>query len=275
MNGRNKLLFQPWSKDLAHQPSMSGRPAVAVPKPVVCGPFQITPVAVELRRRIEFGSPTNSATVKVTMFAQAEAKLGDLGMRALLSVNRCVDERGRSLILEGERKFPSADSNTGGSWTLPAEVAEPRSGHRIKSLDGELSVATGPPQRYLAITNLMQAQGQSREFDGLKLTVERVGKEGQHCEIEISLSAPSGSPYALTFSGPEYPNVAVWDKELRSIERMRDLHMAPEGIEHRDGREVGKWSLTCNRLPVVLLWLTPPETRWITVPFQLRDLPVP
>ena len=196
-------------------------------------------------------------------------------MRALLSVNRCVDERGRSLILEGAREFPSAESNTGGSWTLSAEVAEPRSGHHIKVFDGELSVATGPPQRYLAITNLMQAQGKSREFDGLKIMVERVRSADQHYEVEISLSAPSGSPYALTFSGEEEPNVGLWDEELRSIDRTRDLYMAQEGIDHQDGRDVWKWRLICNRPPVALTWLTPSETRWITVPFRLRDLPVP
>jgi hypothetical protein len=241
----------------------------------VSGPFEITPVSVELSRHLDYQDRTKSAIVKLKLVIAGEPKLSNSGTHAQARLKRCVDDRGQSLLLEDKRTFLSDDAGTRSSWTILIELAEPRPGRRIKELQGELSVAVGIAQRYLAITNLLHAPAQSREFDGIKITSQPATKtDAQHYDLDIQLSAPAGSPCALTFPGPEEPNVALWDQRLEGILRP-DLYIAPNGIKHESGRDISSWHLSCNRAPEILTWLTPDETRWLTVPFELRDLPVP
>jgi hypothetical protein len=275
MNGPNRLIFgglPPVQQPSVQQPAgHTARP----PSAVVSGPFEVTPVSAELNRRMEYGVKATSAVVKLTMEAQAEPKLGDLGLRAVVRVKRCLDDRGKSLVLDGTNTFRSAQSSLGGRWSLTAEVAEPRPGRRIKSFEGELSVAVGPAQRYLAITDLMLARTQSREFDGMIITVERVAQSNQAYEAQLSLSAPKGSPYAVNFTEGDEPNIGLWDEARHDLSRREHLYIGFEGLSQANGRDVWRWRLASNHPPSALTWLTPQQTRWITVPFELHDLPVP
>ena len=56
-------------------------------------------------------------------------------------------------------------------WSVPVELGAPGPGRRIKTLKGRFKVALTMDQRYLSITDLMHAQDQSREFDGLRVGV--------------------------------------------------------------------------------------------------------
>ncbi len=100
MNGQNRLVLTGFSPvQVTHPPS-------APPHCVVAGPFQITPTAVASRRVRNYDSGAKSAILALTLLAQVEPRLGDLGRRALLHVTRCVDDRGQSLLLE-TNTFPS------------------------------------------------------------------------------------------------------------------------------------------------------------------------
>jgi hypothetical protein len=269
---------------------------------VVSGPLKIAPVAVELARSLNYPDGRKSARVKLTLQARAEPKLWNSGQHALVEVDECLDNRGHSLLLEGARSFPSIEEHQYWYWSVPVELGAPGPGRRIKTLKGRFNVALTADQRYLSITNLMQAQGQSREFDGLRVTVSEVSEKDYYNEVHVEVSAPAGSPYARTFGDSPDWNISVFDeaREQMRVVYMRGTWMEagvemtdvfrggkpatpPEAgrrfreVRHESGRDVMSWNLYFSKRlrPATLLWLTPPETRWLAVPFELRDLAMP
>jgi hypothetical protein len=269
---------------------------------VVSGPLKIAAVAVELAQSLNYPDGRKSARVKLTLLARAEPKLWNSGQHAFVEVDECLDNRGHSLLLEGARSFPSIEEHQYWYWSVPVELGAPRSGRRIKMLRGRFNVALTVDQRYLCITNLMQAQGQSREFDGLRVSVCEVSEKEHYNEVQIEVSAPAGSPAARTFGDSPDWNISLFDE---SREEMRVTYMKgawmeagvmmwdafgegkpvtpPEAgrqfreVRHEAGRDVMCWNLYFSKRlkPATLLWLTPPETRWLTVPFELHDLAMP
>jgi hypothetical protein len=269
---------------------------------VVSGPLKITPVSVELARSLNYADGGKSGRVKLTLLARAEPKVWNSGQHALVELEECRDDQGHSLLLEGARSFPSVETSQNWHWNVPAELGAPGPGRRIKTLKGRFNVALTMDQRYLSITNLMHAQGQSREFDGLRVTVSEVSEKDYYNEVHVEVSAPAGSPYAWTFGDSPDWSLSVFDE---SREQMRVVYMrgtwmeagvemldafqggktamAPEAgrqfgeVRHEAGRDVMSWKLYYSKRlrPATLLWLTPPETRWLAVPFELHDLAMP
>jgi hypothetical protein len=269
-NGQNLLTFV-----RAGPVEPAARERGTLPKPVVCGPFQIRAISAESNRLSMDQHSSKSARVKLNLEVRGEARLRNTGTHALVRIEQCVDDRGDSLIAGGHRTFAAAENSFRAHWTVPVELAEPQPRRRIKTLKGRLSVAAGVEQRYLAITNLMGAQGQSREFDELRIEIKAVAVADQRYRIDVDLSAPTASPYTLTFAERELPNLQLWDESRESITRPDDVVFVRNGIRAEGGREVASWQLSCSRLPATLTWLTPEETRWLTVPFELQDIPVP
>ncbi len=269
---------------------------------VVSGPLRITPVSLELARSLDYRDGGKSARVKLTVQACAEPKVWNSGQHALVQVDECLDDRGRSLLLEGARTFPSIEEHQYWYWNVPVELGAPGPGRRIMSFKGRFNVALTVDQRYLSITNLMQAQGQSREFDGLRVTVMEVSEKDYYNEVHVDVSAPAGSPYARTFGDSPDWNLSVFDKsrEEMNVAYMRGVWVEAEvmmwdafgegkpvtppqagrqfrEVRHAAGRDVMSWNLYFSKRlrPATLLWLTPPETRWLVVPFELHDLAMP
>ena len=269
---------------------------------VVSGPLKIAPVAVELARSLNYPNGRKSARVKLTLVARAEPKLWNSGQHAFVEVEECLDNRGHSLLLEGARSFPSIEEHQYWHWTVPVELEAPRSGRRIKTLRGRFNVALTVDQRYLCITNLMQAQGQSREFDGLRVSVSEVSEKEHYNEVHIEVSARAGSPAARTFGDSPDWNISLFDasREEMRVAYIRGTWMESEvmmwdafgegkpvtppeagrqfrEVRHEAGRDVMSSNLYFSKRlkPATLLWLTPPETRWLAVPFELRDLALP
>ena len=269
---------------------------------VVSGPLEITPVSVKLARSLDYRDGGKSARVKLTVQARAEPNVWNSGQHALVQADECLDDRGRSLLLEGARTFPSIEEHQYWYWNMPVELGAPGPGRRIRSFKGRFNVALTVDQRYLSITNLMQAQGQSREFDGLRVAISEVSEKDYYNEVHVDVSAPAGSPYARTFGDSPDCNLSVFDESRAemNVAYMRGAWVEAEvmmwdafgggkpvtppqagrqfrEVRHAAGRDVMSWNLYFSKRlrPATLLWLTPPETRWLEVPFELHDLAMP
>jgi hypothetical protein len=266
------------------------------------GPLRITPVAVELTHTHNLVAGTNTARVKLTLQAQAEPKFIACGEDAMVQLDECVDEHGESLLPADAPKFRQAPR---ARWQVPVEFNAPGAGRRIRTLKGWFSVALTPGQHYLAFTNVMHAAGQMQEFDGQRLTIREAKPswDGKWNELLVEASAPAGSPFAATFTNsPDVLNLSLFDAERKWIplqfkhgiwvdsnvdfyERLRDRAATPAPlaarefgeVRHEAGRDVlpCRFYLAKDLRPDTLLWLTPPETRWFTVPFELQDLELP
>ena len=273
-------------------------------RPVVNGPLQITPVSVELARRLEYGSGSNSARVTLTLVARAEPKFWNSGEHAMVQLDECVDDRGQSLLLAGATNFLSLGEGCYWSWKVPVEFRAPAPGRRNNTLKGHFNVALCMNQRYLTITNVMHAEGRSNEFDDIQLTVRAVrdgidGFAGNFTEMIVERSAPAGSPLANQFTNlADIWNVSVFDESRKDIPILPRMDRediwgefrgeprpvspiqavrGPGESRHEPGREVITLWLNFSKqvTPATLIWLTPSETRWLPVPFELHEVALP
>ena len=64
--------------------------------------------------------------------------------------------------------------------------------------------------------NLMQAQGKSREFDGLKAMVKQVSMTGSQYQVDVEMSAPQDSPFTKTFSASSGLEVWLWQESTET-----------------------------------------------------------
>ena len=170
--------------------------------------------------------------------------------------------------------FGSVESHQAWSWTVPVDLGPLPPGRRIKRLKGEFSVGFGLTDRYMTITNLLNAQGRAREFDDLNVVLRQVSKTGSQYQVDVDLSAPSDSPFTRTFSAASELEVWLWQESTQTIVSQKIFR----GLRHEAGRTVGTWSLITpenSPPPATLVWKTPTETRWHTVPFELREIAVP
>jgi hypothetical protein len=272
------------------------------PPATVSGPLQIKASSIELNRLVDYSEGKQSTSVKLALEATAEPKLWYTGRHAMVRLDECLDDRGQSLIADDKRVFAAVEGYARWYWKVPMQLGAPRPGGRIKTLKGQFKVAVCVKQTYLTITDLLHAQGQFREYDGLRMTVAKAIADHESYQIEVELSAPTSSPYAATFSDSAGWDVSLYDVSrqamgLGSVDGMwlscfvpfwaelrQEKQFAPPevgrrfgGVRQEAGRDIASWTLIMSKrkTPATLLWLTPEETRWLTVPFELRDIPVP
>ncbi len=260
LNGQNRLVLGRGYSDAFSDVAGS----------VVSGPLLIRPL------RGAGGRPLADNRGQVTagglaLQAFAEPKFSGTGPRALVRLEKCVDDRGQSLLAGSRRTFAADAGDIAWAWVVPLPLARLEPGRRIRKLKGQFSVGVGLSDRYLTITNLMHAQGKSREFDGLKLTVRQVTLADSQYRIGVELSAPRESPFTFSFSASSELAVWVWDGVQATILSRKVFN----GVRHEAGQTVGSWTLITpanGSAPATLGWHTPTETRWHTVPFELHDL---
>jgi hypothetical protein len=236
--------------------------ALQTPGAVVSGALRIAAV-----------SKSNDASgTRLTLAAFVEPKFSGSRPHAMVTLADCADDHGQSLIANGKTQFPSLESPNTYAWTVPVDLRPLASGRKIKVLRGHFSVGIGPTDRYMTITNVLKSQGKSRELDGLKVTLKSVKAQGS--KIDVELSAPAGSPSSRTFSASLELDVWLWDESRATIISEKLFH----GTRREGDQDIASWTLTTppNSLPpATLVWKTPAETRWHTVPFELHDIAVP
>jgi len=268
----------------------------------ISGPLRITPVTMELTHTRDLVAGTDATRVKITLQAQAEPKFIACGEDAMVQLDECLDDHGESLLPANAPKFRQIPRTR---WQVPVEFNAPRAGRHIRTLKGRFSLAVTPGQHYLAFTTDLKAAGQEQEFDGVRLGIREMKPswDGKWHELLAEASAPTGSPFALTFTNSsDVLNVSLFDAERYWIlvqfkhgtrvdsnvdfyARLRDRAVTPAPqaawelgeVRQETGRAVlpFRFYLANDVHPATLLWLTPPETRWFTVSFELHDLELP
>jgi hypothetical protein len=147
---------------------------------------------------------------------------------------------------------------------------------------------------------VMEAIGESREFDGARLEVKEVSWSKDKFTLEIEVSCKANSPYAVELAEGAKWDLFLYDREgslIRQAERRgASVNLwVPDGagreVEHeksyvvssfqqghREGERVAaRWVFRGAKpnVPETLLWKSPEATRWFKVPFELKDVPVP
>jgi hypothetical protein len=267
---------------------------------LVKGPLQISVIPMEAPDSWKDPVSNQFRTTKLGFYARAEPKLPNTGRRAMVRLDECVDDQGQSLLSGGPRTTPSIEDRQYRYWRVPAEIIPPAEGRSIKTVKGQFSVALMMDQYYLSLTNVLHAQGKSREFDGLRVTVSQTAEKDYYYEVDFDISAPTGSPWTTVLDGifaVHFSDGAGHELMLRRMTgpwmqleagqyeeawaargiRMPEAGWEFHGVRHEGERDIASWRTLFSKRdrPETLLWRTPEETRWLTVPFEFRDLKVP
>jgi hypothetical protein len=232
---------------------------------VASGPVLIVPISAQ---------HTQSGGVRLTLQAFVEPKVSNSGVHAMVQLDECVDEQGRSLLPPGPRTFASSRNQNHWTWKVPIDLAAVGPGRRIKTIKGRFGIGVGPADQIMTLANLAQAQGKSIRLDGVEVMVRRFTATGSQHRVDLEASAPAGSPYTLIFSTE--PGAYLWDDSRQTVL----AHRTFGGVRREADREVASWSLVTGEnaaAPATLVWkppASPAETRWFTVPFELHGLAI-
>jgi hypothetical protein len=259
------------------------RPIFDVPGATVSGPLLIAPTDVELRRSVDVASGIETRRVVLTIQAVAEPKFGGVGRHALVTIDQCVDDQGQSLLRRDRSTFPSTiRAGTASSpwfWHVPIDLEAPPLGRRIRTVRGTFSIGTGPGSGDLIAGDLDKPGVHALHFEGVVVTIRTTGPMSGRIDVNLEISMPAGSP--MSRPGDR----ASDDNAPQGYFSLLDQNRRPMGVsswfwdaERQGDRDIIRARLTTTnpaQQPTTLRWLPPAETRWFTVPFELRDIAVP
>lgn len=254
-----------------------------VPGATVSGPLLIAPTLVESRQSVNVASGIETHRVVLTIQAVAEPKFRGIGPHALVTIDQCVDDQGQSLLPRDRSTFPStiraARAPSSWFWHVPIDLDAPPSGGRIRTLRGHFSIGTGPESSALVIGDLDKAGVHALHFDGVAITIRTSGPTYGRTDVNLEISMPTGSP--MSRSGDRASDDNSPHGSFTVLDQHRRLMGATSWFwdaQRQGDRDVIRARLTTAnpaQQPTTLRWAPPVETRWFTVPFELRDIAMP
>jgi hypothetical protein len=151
-----------------------------------------------------------------------------------------------------------------------------RASKKIAVLAGEFRATVAEKMLAVPFQNLAGKFPESHTVDGVKLTLKAFEKDGDTWNAELALEYPTGHPYFESFEEQKW----LRDTRLRLVDpNAKPIDAASEDV-NASGRTVtalyrfkvagnpaGKgWSLVCE---------TPGPLTEVTVPFELKNIPIP
>jgi hypothetical protein len=227
----------------------------------------------------------------ISLVAFAEPKLKVLDYSSSLKLLEVVDERGNSLIPPPDRNAPanvdvfgnSREGNTS-HWEIGASLHHPKgSGKRIVRFRASttLMVQTGSAALELPLAGSNEA---TRNVGPLRVTVRNL--DASRCELTVYRDGRDDADWYQVRMQLNASEARLLDDKDRVVARSQSsmdadespdsqrmdlrLRLVKEGVE--EGKERGKKGTS---EAAKLVWTFPTETRELTVPFELKDLPIP
>lgn len=249
----------------------------------VSGPLLIVASRIAHQRTVEFTQGTHSTSDFTVHFsAIAEPKLKVMPGAAMVKLTHAVDDRGNSLLPPGH-----VDETYGGGspfWAFQTRLRYPdQPGKVIRRIAGELTFNAASRFEQLELTDLTGAKNVTSDLAGFRFVVKQiVPQSDSRYEVNVAAVAPPGDPEAfnrlqqLLYSA----NLHLLDADGRSILRSAGPNFTPsENSNVIEMTSIFDRNLTDGRpAPAAahkLIWQIPVETKAITVPFELNDLPLP
>jgi len=251
------------------------------------------PLAFDGRDAVASGSMliapflTESGGSTLLLRALTEARVTGVTDRAIVRIDACTDDLGRSLLNGKTREFvspPNEDKHgfvyDPWNWQVAIPLSPLAPGRRIGTIRGHFGVGIAPPIQSMALPGLMQPGVHSVSFDGVVVTVKSITPSGPFFVLRGEMSAPVDSPdgSAESQSLPDIwlvYNLNLGVMDMANVNIRRDIKYGP--ARHEGRKVVVDWTMTTvldKGQPTTLRWQTPQETRWLMVPFELHDIAV-
>src|SRR5687768_1785535 len=250
------------------------------------GVFLVVANSLQRNHNVDFATPDNVSTnFSMHLYCLVDPKAKVIQGTTMVHLDEVVDERGNSLVPQGNRFAQSMASPGWGSnwmWDIHAPLQHrPDMGKRIASFRGSLRFLVQEKTDVWEIDDIQQAKSPERAVNNVKYTITGFRKAGDRAwELQIGVEHDGAVP----------PNLNPLT-DFASIQRgIRILDAAGNPFEQSGGGGGGgggrlQYTINFHRPPdprnqpaaepAKLIWEIPTELKEVTVPIHLRDLPIP
>ncbi|MBA4066219.1 MAG: hypothetical protein C0501_21390 [Isosphaera sp.] len=262
-----RLVVRDGGKTVALEPRPGGREVSAV-----SGPFRVVPRAVTGRLLLDGGGPVHEVELDVHW----EPRMPVYRIDSQPKVTKAADDRGAALTAEaGSSRHHPAAAVTDLKVRLTGLT---RDSKRIGVLAGEFRATAAAKLLTVPFGDLSGTFPQTRTVDGVKVLVRSFKKVGPTWDAEVELTYPDGHPHFESFEEQKWlrdtrlrlvdPTAAAWDADSEDVVAAGRAVAATyrfKVLANANPTAKG-WSLVCE---------TPAPLAEVTVPFVLKDVPIP
>jgi len=245
------------------------------------GPFLVVAARIERDYKVDLAKPDElERRFRIQFTAYSDPKLLVLKNARETRLEEAVDERGNSLLPPTEEEFIPESSDYRGpwEWKLSAKLHHPEgAGQRIAHLRGSAQFLVRTQYETWEISQVMSVQNATRVIAGTRITIEGLSKTDEGYTLRIRGQG--------ALCGLVSPGLADQFEAIRRSIRLFDQNGRTFAVDFAGGSGREDWSYLftfkptpaqdATAEPSKLIWDVPTEAKFLVVPFDFKNLPLP
>lgn len=249
---------------------------------VVAGPVLVTAEGMNVSANINFANAASASRAGgLSLMVLLEPRFRATG--GVIQVDRLVDDRGESLLLEGEAArratgSPGTLSQQADSvWSGNVPVRMPKEGTRLAKFEGQIVLTTHAHVEKVEIGDVLKAAEVTKVVGEKRFTVHAVAREGDGFTIKMTLFRGNMDPGEWQWFNYPYGRIRLVDAKGKDLS-------PSSGSGGNDGQKA-EFQMTFNRNnvggggevgePAKFVWELPVDSHRMIAPFSFKDLPLP
>ena len=247
----------------------------------VHGSFLVIAERIERDYKVDLAKPDelqHRFTLQLT--AYSDPKLLVLKNARDTKLEEAVDERGNSLLSPQEQEYVPESSDYRGpwEWRLTAKLHHPDgAGQRIARLRGSAQFLVRTQFETWELSQIMTVQNATRVIAGTRITIEGLSRSDEGYTLRIRGQG--------ALCGLVSPGLADQFEAIRRSIRLLDHNGRAFAVDFAGGSGREDWSYLftfkptpaqdTTAEPAKLIWDVPTEAKFLVVPFEFKNLPLP
>jgi hypothetical protein len=247
----------------------------------VHGPFLVVADRIERDYKVDLAKPDelhHRFTLQLT--AYSDPKLLVLKNARDAKLEEAVDEHGHSLLPPEEQEYVPESSDYRGpwEWKLSTKLHHPQSaGHRIARLRGAAQFLVRTSFETWELPQIMTVQNATRVIAGARITIEGLSRSDDGYTLRIRGQG--------ALCGLGSPGITEQFESIRRSIKLLDQNGRAFSVDFAGGSGREDWSYLftfkptpaqdATSEPAKLIWDVPTEAKFLIVPFEFKDLPLP
>jgi hypothetical protein len=247
----------------------------------VHGPFLVVADRLERDYKVDLSRPDelqHRFILQLTAFS--DPRLLVMKNAREVKLEEAVDERGNSLLPPPERDFvpETSEYRPPWEWRLVARLHRPDgAGQKIARLRGSAQFLVRTGFQPWELTQIMTVQNATRMIGGCRLTIEGLTKNEEGFTLRIRGEGP--------LCGLSQGGMSDQFEAIRRSIRLIDNNGRNFAVDFAGGSGRDEWSYLftfkptpaqdATAEPSKLVWDVPTEAKFLVVPFEFSNLPLP
>ena len=247
----------------------------------VHGAFLVVADRIERDYKVDLAKPDelhHRFTLGLT--AYSDPKLLVLKNAREAKLEEAIDEHGNSLLPPEEAEYipESSDYHGPWEWKLSAKLHHPDgAGHRIAKLRGAAQFLVRTASETWELSQIMTVQNATRMIGGARITIEGLSRSDEGYTLRIRGQG--------ALCGLASPALADQFEAIRRSIKLLDQNGRAFSVDFAGGSGRDDWSYLftfkptpsqdATAEPAKLIWEVPTEAKFLVVPFEFKDLPLP